>query len=331
MEKLVSIVIPAYNAEKFIGECLEKILNQDYKNIEVIVSNDGSTDRTFEIAQEYKNKDSRVKIYSQENSGSSVARINGARQAKGEYIMFLDSDDFFEEGAIKRLIEVADKYNPDLIKFRLKTYPAKVPQAIIIPSQKSEVFIQKEEFKDKIYPLFFNSYSLNPNSTLMVKKSCFSIDDVDSYRKLRFAEDLKLSLELFDKAQSVVVLYDVLYNYVSNPLSTTGSDNMDKILYNLDNFVKVYTKLYEYMKKWNMDTKENIKNLDFKVLREVAIFYTKILNSTNTEYVKNNREKIKKIIYSDIVNNAIKNLSEDDFDKSDKYYNSLILIYKNQI
>lgn len=330
MEKLISIVIPAYNAEKFIGECLKKILSQDYKNIEVIVSNDGSNDRTYDIAKEYQNKDSRVKIYSQENSGSSVARINGAKHANGEYILFLDSDDFFEDGAIKRLVEIAQKYNPNLVKFRLKTYPAQVPQAVILPNQDREEFIEKREFKDKIYPLFFNSYSLNPNSTIMVKKSCFNIDDVNAYYKLRFAEDLKLSLELFDKAKNVVVLTDVLYNYVSNPLSTTSSDSIDKILYNLDNFVKVYTKLYEYMEKWEINTKENIKKLDIKVLYEIGTFYYKICESSDKEYV-NNKDRIKEIIYSDIVVKAMKNVSEKDYNSSDRFYNSILKVLKKEI
>lgn len=331
MEELVSVIIPAYNADKFIGECLERVLKQSYTNIEVIVMNDGSNDSTLDIAQSFAKKDNRVKVFSQENSGSSVARINGVKNATGKYILFLDSDDFFVDDAIARLVEVAKKYDTDLIKFRLQRYPACVPQDIIIPNQPDELVIKKCDFKEKVYPLFISSYNLNTNGTLMVKRECFKVEDIDSYYKLRFAEDMKLSLELFDNVSSVTFITDVLYNYFINYSSTTKSNNIDKILYNLDNFVKVYSKLYEYLKKWDMYTKENIKTLDIKVLNEIAVFYTKVKYSEDKEYIAKNKEKIKDAIYSKMVLKAIDNLSEDDFNKEYKYYESLLQVYRKEV
>lgn len=331
MEDLVSIIIPAYNAEKFIGECLEKVLEQDYENIEVVVMNDGSSDSTLEIATRYSKIDSRIKVYSQENSGSSVARINGAMKSNGKYILFLDSDDFFMKDAISKLVNVAHKYDTDLIKFRLQRYPECTPQPLIIGNKEEDVVVYKEEFKEKIYPLFINTYNLNPNGTLMVKRSCFKIKDVESYYKLRFAEDLKLSLELFDNALSVTIISDVLYNYFTNYSSATKSNNIDKILYNMGNFITVYSLMYKYLEKWKIDTEENLKKLNLKVLREIATFYTKIKLSDDVEFIENNKEKIKNMIYSDIVLNAIDSVNEEDLDKNDKYYNSLIAIYKKSI
>ena len=92
----VSVIIPVYNSEKYIGTCLDSIINQTLQEIEIICVNDGSTDRTSEILQFYREKDSRIKIIEQENAGAGAARNYGLRNSSGEYLSFLDADDFFE-------------------------------------------------------------------------------------------------------------------------------------------------------------------------------------------------------------------------------------------
>ena len=99
----------------------------------------------------------------------------------------------------------------------------------------------------------------------------------------------------------------------------------------MGNFITVYSLMYKYLEKWKIDTEENLKKLNLKVLREIATFYTKIKLSDDVEFIENNKEKIKNMIYSDIVLNAIDSVNEEDLDKNDKYYNSLIAIYKKSI
>ena len=101
---LVSIVIPVYNVEKYIGQCLESCISQTYQNIEVIVVNDGSADLSGAIAEEYSRKDSRIHIYHQSNQGVVVAREYGIQQSKGTYICFVDSDDFIAEDTISNMM-----------------------------------------------------------------------------------------------------------------------------------------------------------------------------------------------------------------------------------
>ncbi|MBQ8379548.1 MAG: glycosyltransferase family 2 protein [Clostridia bacterium] len=328
---LVSIIIPAYNTENFIGKCLERLTKQDYKNIEIIVMNDGSTDKTLDIALTYAKLDTRIKVFSQENSGTAIARINGASKATGEYILFLDSDDFYEDKTISKLVEIAQKYNTDLVKFRYQKYPQLTPQPLIIENVNHDLVIYKKDFTKVLYPLFITTYKLNTNYTLMIKKSCFKVKDIDSYRGLRFAEDLKLCLELFDNVTSVTIIPDILYNYYTNPTSCTLSSDINKILYNIDNFVTVYSLIYEYLKKWNMYTEQNLKLLNIKVLQEIAVFYKKIKLCDDKIYLAQNEDKIRKLIYSDIVNNAINSISISDLDKNYKYYDTLIAVYNREI
>ena len=95
-EELISIIIPIYNAEKYIERCINSLKNQTYKNIEIICINDGSTDNSLNILKRIAITDNRITIIEQENKGVSVARNKGIESAKGKYIMFLDADDWFE-------------------------------------------------------------------------------------------------------------------------------------------------------------------------------------------------------------------------------------------
>ena len=114
----ISVVIPVYNASKYIQKCVDSILVQSLHDIEIICIDDGSTDGTSEILEKIAKKDSRIKIIKQKNSGASSARNNGIRQAKGEYILFVDSDDFIIGNyAFERMYKKIEKEKPDLLFF----------------------------------------------------------------------------------------------------------------------------------------------------------------------------------------------------------------------
>ncbi len=111
----ISVIVPCYNIEKYVGECIESLMNQTLKEIEIICVNDGSVDRTKEILLEYGKKDARITIIDQENGGLSVGRNVGVKNANGEYICFVDSDDFLELYALEELYEKASKEQLDLL------------------------------------------------------------------------------------------------------------------------------------------------------------------------------------------------------------------------
>jgi glycosyltransferase involved in cell wall biosynthesis len=111
----VSIVIPCYNTEKYIRQCMDSVLMQTHKEIEVICVDDGSQDQTRDIIREYQIKDDRVKLICQENSFAGVARNNGMRQATGDYIVFLDSDDYFEADMVELMVKAAQESGADIV------------------------------------------------------------------------------------------------------------------------------------------------------------------------------------------------------------------------
>ena len=113
---LISVIIPVYGVEKYISQCLESVINQTYKNLEIIVINDGTKDRSADIAKEYAAKDSRIKVYDFKNGGLSVARNRGLEIATGEYISYLDSDDWLDTKMYETLLETAMKNEADMVK-----------------------------------------------------------------------------------------------------------------------------------------------------------------------------------------------------------------------
>lgn len=112
----ISVIVPVYNGEKFISKCLDSLLSQNLNDIEIIVINDGSIDKTENIVKQRALSDTRITLISQENSGVSSARNRGIRAAKGDYIAFCDSDDIFDCDFLEKLYTLGKKENLDIVK-----------------------------------------------------------------------------------------------------------------------------------------------------------------------------------------------------------------------
>ena len=110
----ISVIIPVYNIEKYLPECLDSLLNQTFRDFEIICVNDGSKDDSLKILETYAQKDSRIRVITKENGGSGSARNRGLAEAQGEYIQFVDGDDYFEPQMLEKLYKLAENYNADI-------------------------------------------------------------------------------------------------------------------------------------------------------------------------------------------------------------------------
>ena len=117
MCKLVTIIIPVYNVEKYLDECIQSVINQTYKNLEILLVDDGSTDSSPDICSKYSMQDNRIRIITKKNGGIASARNKGIEKASGEYVYFLDSDDYIKETAIEELINYMQNNDLDLCYF----------------------------------------------------------------------------------------------------------------------------------------------------------------------------------------------------------------------
>lgn len=209
---LVSIIVPAYNVEKFISKCLESLTNQSLKDIEIIIVDDGSTDRTPEIIKEFAAKDKRIKMITQTNQKQGAARNRGLEIAAGEYISFVDSDDWVDKDYIEKLYTAITKYNADMAaasiarkkKNKLKYYCRYEEEKLYTGDIKE--FMQVVKMPSQWYvPAKIYRRSL--------------LDDIRFPEKVYY-EDVSFMIRVICKISSLVTVPDITYFYVVNTNST---------------------------------------------------------------------------------------------------------------
>ena len=260
---LISVIIPAYNAEKTIEKTVESVIGED---VEIIIVIDGSTDGTLTKCKEMQKFNKNIRIIEQENKGPFEARQTGIRNAKGKYLMFLDSDDSYTENTIRKITEVINKYNdPDVVRFRYKKVPDGYEQYKYFDDNERK--ITKKDFNKYVYPMFLDGYMLNALWNNCVKKEVIEKLNMEtSYAK--YGEDLLMNLEIFSNINSVVFINDVLYKYYFQEESLTNTRTIRRLYRNLQNAVEVYSKLHLYLIKWGMNTEENIEIVNKRVKKE---------------------------------------------------------------
>lgn len=247
---LVSVIVPVYNVEKYLSRCLDSLINQTLKNLEIICINDGSKDNSIKILEEYSQKDNRIIILNQDNAGLSAARNNGMNHAKGEYIGFVDSDDWVDLNFFEQLYINVKKYNADIgvagIK-RVRSYKWKYH----IKFEKEEVIqdinkkFQKCDVPDKCYPVN-KIYKLSE----LKKRNIYFEPNV-------YFEDRLFTAQVLINLKTLVTVPNTYYNYWTNPNSIVKTKSKKK----LKDSQYTKEKLMKYLK-------ENNVNLDH--------YYTKI-------------------------------------------------------
>ena len=158
---IISIIVPIYNVEEYLEECLESIRNQTYTNIEVILVNDGSTDGSKEICERFCQQDNRFKLVTQENQGASVARNRGVKESNGDYIMFVDSDDVVKDNIVEVLLSYM-KTDVDIVECKSTRCKEELfennPVNIIFEGESTEAIIKSIEYKEVKYCPFTKLY-----------------------------------------------------------------------------------------------------------------------------------------------------------------------------
>lgn len=208
MERKVSLILPVYNVEKYLPQCLDSIQKQSYKNMEIIIVNDGSTDGSGQICETFSKRDTRVKYIQKKNGGLSSARNVGLKYAVGDYIVFVDSDDFIRSGMISSLVEVMECSHADIA---CCNYEVCNEQSGVIYSHKiniksMQVFTRQQAIDVLFYETFFQCYAWNK----MYKKELFT--DI-KYPEGRLYEDIVTTYRLFRSSEMIAFIPDSLYCY----------------------------------------------------------------------------------------------------------------------
>lgn len=233
---LVTIIVPVYNVEKYLNRCINSILCQTYTDIELLLIDDGSTDSSGSICEEYAIKDSRVHVFHKENGGVSKARNWGLNMARGEWITFVDSDDWVHKDFVKKRLDLALKDNAEItycdVEYVYATHNVYCKTA--------------EQVDDRVSTV--NSWILSRTTyspIILAKKSLFEKHNLKYIEGLRFGEDFNLIIKLVMHANKVSHIKEALYYYNKQ---NEGSA-MTKLHLCRDDLQFVYTDLIESFKK----------------------------------------------------------------------------------
>ena len=258
----ISVIIPVYNTGVYLEECLESLINQTMQDIEIICINDGSTDNSSDILSKYAKKDSRIKVFSQKNSGPSVARNLGIQQAKGDYITFVDSDDWISLEMCEKIYKRAVSTNSDILLFSMYSY------ANGQLSQDDRInrilnFCTNSTFKiDAIY----DCINLLPVQTAakLYKSSIIKENNINFPENISVGEDICFIYNLLLYSPLLTIMTDPFY-YCRKNSNGSLSKSPDAIKYNY--------KVFCYIK--NKCLKSNLKNK-----KQFLYYFTKRLSKT---------------------------------------------------
>lgn len=269
----VSVIIPVYNSEKYLKQCLDSVVNQTLKNIEIIVINDGSTDNSLQIIQKYVNKYSNIKLINKQNEGCYKARNVGLEMATGEYIAFLDSDDYIESKIYEKLYLKAKDSNADIVSAdyyilndnKLKT--VKLSSSLKLLEKTNNSLIGAEQIiLDAIH------WSRIFKKQMLVEKN------IKFHSDIYMADDAFFHIVTMLNAKKIVYIPDILYTYrISRKGSITTS-------YDERNFdcIKVAKKIMDYAIANNME--HFMSQVIAFVLRLNILGYNRIGSSHKKQY-----------------------------------------------
>lgn len=249
-EPLVSIVVPSYNVEKYVGACVDSVLKQEYQNWECILINDGSSDHTLEIIKSFEAKDRRFQVFTQENAGLSATRNRGIEISNGDFLFFLDSDDILSSDAISTLVSSVD--NNDIVTGI--TVTSKIDREVI--SKISHLYPPKEgdiTFANNHFEVL--TKAMESALTPVAQNRLYSKEFIDK-NNLRFKngilhEDELWFFETMLVAKNVKFVNHETYFYRTDNENSITSKLSDR---NLESYISVLEEVYEkYIKKQNLD------------------------------------------------------------------------------
>ena len=268
MDDLISIIIPVYNKEKYIGRCIDSILSQVYEFIEIIVIDDGSSDSSRRIIEARSKKDNRIKYYYKKNGGVSSARNMGLKKASGKYIMFIDADDYVDADYINAMHNTIVTDDVDIV----------VSAMTIISDDKKQLYGPQNEAKKRKILDILDSFILDLNYISVWKKifKSSSIKNIRFNESLEYGEDMLFSFESF-KNTIFSYLPNYGYHYVQNNDSVSHSYSLNKIKKHINDFSYVCSRILDkYPDKKQL--------LDFALFSKINVNMLRLLKGKSIKY-----------------------------------------------
>lgn len=302
MFKRVSVIIPNYNAGRYIDKCINSVLNQTYKNIELIIIDDGSIDESLNIIKEYSNKYKNILVMRQQNLNASIARNRGIENASGRYLMFIDSDDILYPDAIKKMVEIIEKDESDMVIGNFYV----IDERDIL--KEKCIFTEEDRVEDK--PIILNKIAPNPSNKL------YRLDIIEKYNivfgNVRIGQDLNFYLKYLLKCKKISLVSDYIYGwrYLQGSMSNKASFRIFDITESFkdirnfyikenakdiyENYIKMIEYRHYYLQMEKQIYFDNRK--DRKLVVDYFTYYLKRLNVKSCLNFDENKSDYKKCI-----------------------------------
>lgn len=308
MQKLLSIIMPIYNAEKYMRDSIESILNQTYKNIELILIDDGSSDNSLEICNEYRKRDNRIKVKQIQNSGCAIARNVALKMIQGDYISFVDSDDIINKRMCEVLVKNLEENNADISICNFIEFINNIP-TLELKELKNELYNNEEAIENLNLK---NKFTLALWSKVYRKE----LFDGEEFPNISSSSDNFIAYKLLYKSNKIVYCDFPFYYYRVNPNSIThkkSNINMN-ILYEGKKIVEyikknipsqyestVYKYLFLILGVYNKIINNNIRNCD----KQIEEIFAQVNEWSKVVNIKNFMSKKQKIQLNLFLNNKI--------------------------
>ena len=300
---LISVIIPVYNVEKYIDKCIDSVVNQTYKNLEIILVDDGSPDNCPEICDKWANKDGRIKVIHQENRGLAGARQSGVKAARGDYIAFVDSDDWIDFNAYERCVQMINTYQCDIVIMDfLREYPEK---SVPANKQFDNNYYNKKDLINLVYPHMLEVVYANAWSKVIkreiIERYIFKVPE-----NSRLGEDAGYTYSCLLAAKDLYFINECLYHYRVFPesMSFVYSEKLSDVYLNSYNILKDEFSKYDY------DFSTSLENHLLHLVHQLVI---NEISAPYTLFSERERSILKSVIQNKDIVNAAKAVDKSCF------------------
>lgn len=322
MEGLVSVVVPIYNVEKYLDRCIASIVDQTYRNLEIILVDDGSPDNCPRICDAWAQKDARIRVIHKHNQGLGMARNTGIEHATGDYICFFDSDDYVDHETVEKAYKTAQRTRSDIVVFGMKHVNEDGEVTLYrAPQTPKETFCGKEVQEVFLPDLIDNSHrDVQVQNLLLSACSCLFSMDLIKKTKWRFVSERELISEdcysliwLYKHVQCVAVISEGLYYYQVNQKSLTHTFKHDRHIKNRHFYVQCSRMAEE-------------QGMGEEVLRSIAALYLgftiaalKHLAATKLAYCEK-KQILRQMLDDSVLQSAIERIQDRDYGRMKNNY-----------
>ena len=312
----ISVIVPVYNTEKYLEKCLNSIMNQSFKDIEIIIINDCSTDNSLKVIKKFLSLDQRIILIDKEkNEGLSAARNSGIEKAKGEYILHIDGDDWIEKRYIEDIYMCAKKNRADIVITDF--YEDFENKKVIYIHEKIENK-NNEVDKEEALKNIFLMEACNAVWNKLIKREVYKKNKINHPEEIMLGEDLAVIPKLLYFSKKIIKINKAYYHYIQNPLSITKQYNSQKI-FEIYKSLKINQNFFEnkeiklpinllkvnHLSIWLFNVKYDLKNKEYIDILEDYIKLIKKLSIKDLKSIKNKKIKIIVIILKALNNKIV--------------------------